>query len=62
MWVDSLSIFTRSSKSSTLICVDAPQRMCSWKKQADRLFQLDPACPEREPQIDLLTETLEPMN
>ena len=44
------------------LAVDAEgQRIPSWEKQADRLFQLAPALPEREPQIDLLTETLEPM-
>ncbi len=37
------------------------QRIPSWEKQADRLFQLEPASAESESQIDLLTEVLEPM-
>ena len=37
------------------------QRIPSWEKQADRLFQLEPAVAESEAQIDLLTEILEPM-
>ncbi len=37
------------------------QRIPSWEKQADRLFQLKPASSDDTPQIDLLTEILEPM-
>lgn len=45
----------------TLAVDEAGQRIPSWEKQADRLFQLDPVASDREPQIELLTETLEPM-
>jgi len=37
------------------------QRIPSWEKQTDRLFQLEPVPTTAEPQIALLTETLEPM-
>ncbi|WP_437203382.1 DEAD/DEAH box helicase [Planctomicrobium sp. SH664] len=37
------------------------QRIPSWEKQADRLFQLEPSPASAVAQIDLLTETLEPM-
>lgn len=37
------------------------QRVPSWEKQTDRLFQLEPASINSAPQIDLLAETLEPM-
>ncbi|QDU80495.1 RNA polymerase-associated protein RapA [Polystyrenella longa] len=37
------------------------QRIPSWEKQVDRLFQFSPASSNSEPQIDLLTELLEPM-
>lgn len=37
------------------------QRIPSWEKQADRLFQLSPATSNSEPQIDVLNEVLEPM-
>jgi superfamily II DNA or RNA helicase len=37
------------------------QRIPSWEKQADRLFQLQPATANAEPPIGLLTEILEPM-
>jgi hypothetical protein len=37
------------------------QRIPSWEKQADRLFQLEPAAADAESQVDVLTETLEPM-
>ncbi len=37
------------------------QRIPSWEKQADRLFQLEPASANGALQIDLLTEVLEPM-
>ena len=45
----------------TLAVDGAGQRIPSWEKQTDRLFQLDPVSSDREPQIELLTETLEPM-
>jgi hypothetical protein len=45
----------------TLAVDDEGQRIPSWEKQADRLFQLEPASADSEPQVDLLTETLEPM-
>lgn len=51
---------TRTQMLSLAVDADG-QRIPSWEKQADRLFQLDPASPDREPQIELLTETLEPM-
>lgn len=37
------------------------QRIPSWEKQSDRLFRLEPSPSDREPQIKLLKETLEPM-
>lgn len=37
------------------------QRIPSWEKQTDRMFQLEPASTDGDPQINLLTETLEPM-
>jgi len=45
----------------TLAIDSEGQRIPSWEKQSDRLFQLEPSPSDREPQIDLLTETLEPM-
>lgn len=45
----------------TLAVDSDSQRIPSWEKQADRLFQLQPAPANVEPQIDLLTATLEPM-
>lgn len=45
----------------TLAIDSEGQRIPSWEKQSDRLFQLEPASSDRAPQIDLLTETLEPM-
>lgn len=37
------------------------QRIPSWERHVDRLFQLEPAKANSEPQFDLLTELLEPM-
>ncbi len=37
------------------------QRIPAWEKQVDRLFQLEPATSDKPPQVDLLTEALEPM-
>ena len=45
----------------TLAIDSEGQRIPSWEKQSDRLFHLEPASSDRAPQIDLLTETLEPM-
>lgn len=45
----------------TLAVDEDGQRIPSWEKQSDRLFQLQPAPANAEPQIDLLAETLEPM-
>jgi superfamily II DNA or RNA helicase len=45
----------------TLAVDDEGQRIPSWEKQADRLFQLEPARVNAEPQMAMLTETLEPM-
>lgn len=52
------------SRSQILtLAVDAEgQRIPSWEKQADRLFQLEPASASAEPpKVDMLTKTLEPM-
>jgi hypothetical protein len=44
------------------IAVDAEgQRIPSWEKQTDRMFKLEPASTDGEPQINPLNETLEPM-
>ena len=44
------------------LAVDANgQRIPSWEKQADRLFQMEPASSEAEPQVELLTDVIEPM-
>lgn len=45
----------------TLAVDDDGQRIPCWEKQADRLFQLQPALANAEPQKELLIETLEPM-
>ncbi len=37
------------------------QRVSTWEKQADRIFQLPPANTNSEAHLNLLTETLEPM-
>lgn len=37
------------------------QRIPSWEKQTDRLFQLEPVPSTQAPQTDVLTEVLEPM-
>ena len=37
------------------------QRVPTWDKQADRIFQLPPANTNSETHLNLLTETLEPM-
>ncbi len=60
-------VTTQGERSETrnhilTLAVDSDgQRIPSWEKQADRLFQLEPVPTTAEPQITLLTETLEPM-
>jgi hypothetical protein len=61
MCFDSLRMFTRSSKSFTRIRANDSQRFCLLQVQADRLFQLKPVATDRDPQIDLLTETPVPI-
>ncbi len=45
----------------TLAVDDDGQRVPVWEKQADRIFQLPPSNANREPNLELLTDTLEPM-
>ena len=60
-------VTTQGERSETrnhilTLAVDSDgQRIPSWEKQTDRLFQLEPVPTTVEPQIALLTETLEPM-
>jgi SNF2 family DNA or RNA helicase len=45
----------------TLAVDEDGQRVPAWEKQTDRIFQLPPSNANRESNLDLLTETLEPM-
>mgnify|MGYP003146038200 CR=1 FL=1 len=50
-----------SNHMLTLAVDSAGQRIPVWEKQADRMFQLPPASTNSEPQVELLTNTFEPM-
>jgi hypothetical protein len=45
----------------TLAVDDDGQRVPSWEKQADRIFQLPPVNSNGEARLSLLTDSLEPM-
>ncbi|MEO2035595.1 MAG: hypothetical protein ABGZ35_26250 [Planctomycetaceae bacterium] len=45
----------------TLAVDEDGQRVPAWEKQSDRIFQLPPSNANRESNLEILTETLEPM-